>query len=79
MGAETRIGVWVEDGKVYRREEKQHSPQVYIPLKPDLLEQVMDKVTILHNGASMDAWTATVEASQDKTLEELKDLIESKK
>lgn len=79
MGAETKTGVWVEDGKVYRREEKQHSPHVYVPLSPDLLDQVVEKARILHNGATMDSWTASVEASQDKTLEELKSLIEPAK
>lgn len=79
MGTETRTGVWVEDGKVYRREEKQHSPQVYIPLRPDLLDQVVEKARILHNGASMDSWTVSVEAAQDQTLEELKSLIEPAK
>lgn len=75
MSVDNKVGVWVEDGKVYRREEKQHSPQIYVPLSPDFLEQVIEKAKILHNGATMDAWTPSVEASLDKTLEELKSLI----
>jgi len=75
MSIDNRVGVWVENGEVYRKEEKQHSPKIYVPLSPDLLEKVVEKARILHNVATMDAWTPSVEASLDETLKELKSLI----
>ncbi len=79
MTADNRIGVWVdEEGRVCRKDsEKEYSPRIYTPLTPDLLPQVLEKARILYDGAGMGSWSAAVEAAQDRTLEELKKLIEA--
>jgi len=71
-----RIGVWVEDGKVFRRDsEKQVYPSIYEPVDAQDLEKVRLLAESLHSGASMAHWTAQVEAQQDEILEKLNSLI----
>lgn len=76
MTADNRVGVWVERGKVYRRDsDKDYSARVYIPRSPNLLPQVVEKARSLQSDATMDSWTASMETAHNDTVEELKKLI----
>lgn len=71
-----RLGVWVEDGKVYRRSsEKDFSPKVYIPKDQKDLPKVKRLVERLHSHYSMGSWTSETEYEVDAIFEELKTLL----
>lgn len=71
-----RIGVWVENGVVYRRDSaKQVYLSTYEPESPENLSEVLSLVRVLNAGATMDNWTAQVEAQQSETARKLDSLI----
>lgn len=71
-----RIGVWVEDDKVLRRDShKAPYATVYEPASQEDLEKVRGLARQLHNGATMPHWTAQVEAQQKETVDELQSLL----
>jgi len=76
MSNSERIGVWVENGVVYRRDSaKQVFLSIYEPESPEDLNEVLSLARILHAGATMDNWTAQVEAQQSETARKLDSLI----
>ena len=74
---ERRIGVWVKNGVVFRRDSEQEPyAREYRPKDPETLERVVALARNLQHGAQMSSTTAAVEAYQDKILEELKGLVD---
>ena len=75
-GEGLKIGVWIEDGIVFRRDSEKHPfARQYRPKEPSGIEKVRSLVNSLHSGATMPHWTAQVEAQQDETVRELQKLI----
>lgn len=71
-----RIGVWVDEGEVFRRDsDREPYPRVYHPKMPDLIEEVVTIARQLHFGATMSSWTAQTEAEQDQLIAKLRKLI----
>ena len=68
------VGVWVEDGMVFRRAPKDGFPAVYVPNKPEDLEDVLSLVHSIHDMAGMDCWTSEIEASYNLTMLKIREI-----
>jgi len=73
MEEKLKVGVWVEDGVVLRREsQKCPSVRTYTPKKPELLEDVLLIVRNIQFCTEMTNWTATTEYIVDREVEKLR-------
>lgn len=77
MEEKLKVGVWVENGIVFRRDsEKIPYPKKYTPKKPELLEEVLESVKRLHEFTRMRYWNPRIEYEVDQEIQKLRNIAD---
>lgn len=72
MEEKLKVGVWVEDGVVLRREsQKCPNARTYTPKSPEHLDEVLQIVELLQSYYEMPSWTAQIEYEIDQEVQKI--------